>query len=174
MKTQLQKTLAAIAPSVSVQTLWAPDPDAGTISQNCDGFTRKDDNDWQAWQSEVRATTIIDGKEVTGSAHLGGTFERAVDLPEYSNPAISGYEPQMTEEALTELRVQIPAGNACRSQIVAALGYLEKFMHEAYEAQQTPAADTGTAAGSAVFSDPSRIAEMKSAGEKYDATHPRH
>jgi hypothetical protein len=143
MKTHLQKTLQALTPSISIQTLWEPDPDAGTVSQNCDGFTREDDDQWQAWQSEIRATAIIDGEEITCSAYLGGTFEQAGDRPEYSNPDISGYEPQMTEEALTELRERIPAGNvyadACRSQIGAALGYLKKFRRERWEAQQAPA-----------------------------------
>lgn len=144
MKTQLQKTLQTLAPSIHIQTLWEHDPDAGPISRNCDGFTPGEDDDWQAWQSEIRATAIIDGEEITGSAYLGGTFEKAGDLPEYSNPDVSGYEPQMTEEALTELREQIPAGDvyadACRSQIGAALGYLKTFMRERWEAQQTPAA----------------------------------
>jgi hypothetical protein len=59
--------------------------------------------DWQAWQSEVRAAVIQDGEEVSASSYLGGTWEKAGDLPEESNPDISGYEPGMTREALEEL-----------------------------------------------------------------------
>ena len=103
MKTKLQKHLATIAPSLSIQTIWGPDQDSGPISGECDGFDPSEDYDWQAWQSEIRATAIIGGEEITGSAYLGGTFEKAGDSPEYSNPEISGYENQMTQEALNEL-----------------------------------------------------------------------
>ncbi len=62
-----------------------------------------DPEDWQAWQSNVKATAIVNGEEIEGDAYLGGTWEKADDLPEYSNPGISGYEKQMTIEALEEL-----------------------------------------------------------------------
>lgn len=125
MKTELQKALASIAPSIHIQTIWSIDEDCGPISKECCGFDASEDDDRQAWQSEVRATCIIDGEEISGSAYLGGTWEKAGDLPEYSNPEISGYEPQMTEEALQELLNSAPiisgGAVAIRNQTHAAI-----------------------------------------------------
>lgn len=107
MKTPLQKRLATLAPHVRIQTIWTHDPDLRDIRKDCDGFDDVDPDDWQAWQSEIRATAIVNGEEVSGSAYLGGTWEKAGDDPWVSNPDISGYEPQMTKEALRELATQI-------------------------------------------------------------------
>jgi hypothetical protein len=124
MKTELQKKLAKIAPSVSIVTFWSHDPDLRDIREDCDGFDDEDPDDWQAWLSEVRASAIADGEEISGSAYLGGTWEKADDVPEISNPTISGYERQMTEEALRELGEQITNEMLC-SQIIEALRFLE-------------------------------------------------
>jgi hypothetical protein len=102
-KTDLQKKLATIAPYVSIRTIWEHDEECRDIRKECDGMDDEDPNDWQAWQSEVRATVIQEGEEVSASAYLGGTWEKAGDTPEESNPDISGYEPDMTREALEEL-----------------------------------------------------------------------
>ena len=104
MKTELQKRLALVAPSISIVTRWEHDPDSGPVSKECDGFTAEEDDDWQAWQSEICATAILESEEISGSAYLGGTFEKAGDSPAESNPEISGYENQMTAEALRGLR----------------------------------------------------------------------
>lgn len=127
MKTELQKHLATIAPSISIRTIWTPDPDCGPISQECDGFEPSEDYEWTAWQSEIRATAIVNGEEITGSAYLGGTFEKAGDDPAISNPTISGYEPQMTVEALEAL----PEAS---EEIAAAIAYLNQFMADEYAA----------------------------------------
>lgn len=82
----------------------------------------EDPDDWQAWQSEVSASAIIDGEMVTASAYLGGTWEKAGDHPETSNPDISGYEPGMTAEALDELLTLAPAYSA---EIQAALAHID-------------------------------------------------
>lgn len=103
MKTKLQQAIAKVAPSICIRTIWEHDPDCGPISEECDGFSSDEDDDWQAWQSEVRATAIVEGAEVSGSDYLGGTFEKVGDVPEESNPTISGYEPDMTKRALDEL-----------------------------------------------------------------------
>lgn len=84
--------------------------------------------DWQAWQSEVRASAICDGEEVTGSAYLGGTWEKTGNVPEESNPEISGYEPQMTAEALEELQKLLPASEeTLHAQISAALAHISSL-----------------------------------------------
>lgn len=128
MKTKLQQALAKIAPHISIRTEWEHDPDCRDIRKDCDGFDDEDPDDWQAWQSEVRATAICDGDELTGSAYLGGTWEQAGDNPAESNPDISGYEPQMTAEAIEELQKQLPATeSALHAQIVAALAHISSL-----------------------------------------------
>jgi hypothetical protein len=124
MKTELQKQLAKISPSICIQTLWEHDHDCRDIRKDCDGFDDEDPDDWQAWQSEVRATCIHEGEEITGSAYLGGTWEKAGDHPEASNPEISGYEHQMTVEALEELAKGLPADSSAQAEIQAALAFL--------------------------------------------------
>jgi len=123
MKTELQKALAKIAPSISIQTFWERDRFSGPISKECDGFTADEDEDWQAWQSEIRATAISEGEEITGHAYLGGTFERVGDNPTESNPEISGYEGDMTTEALRELAGAVNS-EPLRAEIASALAYL--------------------------------------------------
>lgn len=126
MKTALQKQLTKVAPSLHIQTLWEHDPDHYDIRNECDGFDGEDPDDWQAWQSEVRATCIYDGEEITGSAYLGGTWEKSGDDPAASNSDISGYEPQMTVEALEELAKNLPIVSAARLQteVQSALSFL--------------------------------------------------
>lgn len=102
-KTELQKTLATIAPSICIRTIWQVDEDCGPISRECDGFDPSEDYNWTPWQSNVKAVAIVSGEEIEGNAYLGGTWEKAGDVPEESNPEISGYENQMTVEALEEL-----------------------------------------------------------------------
>jgi len=121
MKTKLQATLATIAPSISIQTEWSHDSDLRDIRKDCDGMDDENPEDWQAWQSEVSASAIVNGEIVSASAYLGGTWEKAGDNPHESNPDISGYEPQMTAEALTELLTLAPAYSA---EINAALAHI--------------------------------------------------
>lgn len=82
----------------------------------------EDPDDWQAWRSEVSASAIINGGEVSASAYLGGTWEKATDHPETSNPDISGYEPDMTAEALDELLTLAPT---LSDEITAALAHID-------------------------------------------------
>jgi len=122
MKTKLQAALASIAPSISIQTEWSHDQDTHPdIRKSCDGFDDENPDDWQAWQSEVCTSVIANGELVSASAYLGGTWEKAGDSPHESNPDISGYEPQMTAEALTELLTLAPAYSA---EINAALAHI--------------------------------------------------
>jgi len=123
VKTQLQEKLSLIAPNISIETTWEHDPDLLDIRLDCDGFDDVDPNDWQAWQSEVRASAICEGELVSGSAYLGGTWEKYGDHPSKSNPTISGYENQMTEEALDELLLRLDTHDTV-AQITAATSYL--------------------------------------------------
>lgn len=99
----LKAALQKAAPSIAFSILWEHDTDAGPIHKECDGFTADEADDWQAWRSEARAECILDGITRTGSDYLGGTYERADDHPERSNPFISGYLPDMFDRALDDL-----------------------------------------------------------------------
>lgn len=141
MKTKLQTALAALAPSISIRTLWEYDDNPeDTFGEPGWWNENESPEDWQAWQSEIRATTVHEGEEVTGSAYLGGTWEKAGDDPAESNPEISGYELQMTVEALEELSGQLnggsPAAVSLRSEISRAVSECRRQMRESYEAQR--------------------------------------
>lgn len=127
MQTELQKDLAKIAPNISIRTIWEEDPDSWSewrdLSKPGNCFENESRDDWQPWQSEIRATAICDGREISGSAYLGSTWEKAGDNPAVSNPEISGYERQMTEEALRELGEQF-TDEMLSTQIINALKYL--------------------------------------------------
>jgi hypothetical protein len=134
MKTKLQRHLATIAPQVSIETHWEHDPDA----RFPDCMMDENPDDWEPWQSEIRATAITLGEERTGSAYLGGTWEKWTDNPAKSNPTISGYENQMTIEALEELLGGLPNttdGTIAAGQIVAAIADCQRIAQEEYEAQ---------------------------------------
>ncbi len=136
MKTELQKALAALAPSIAIRTIWEYDPDLRDIRKDCDGFDDENPDDWQAWQSEVRATAIVGGEEITGSAYLGGTWEKYGDNPAESNPDISGYELDMTLEALEELRDAAPVESVILGdQIAAAMDWLKAESGRRYDEQ---------------------------------------
>lgn len=94
--------------SIVIETIWELDdfPDMEIFRKGW-ALHGEDPDDWTCWQSEVRATTIRKGKYVIGSAYLGGTWEKAGDHPSKSNPEISGYYPQMLEEALEELSKEL-------------------------------------------------------------------
>ena len=126
MKTELQKALSKIAPHVYIRTIWEYDCDMIDIRKHCCGMDDEDPSDWQAWQSNVQAVAIIEGEEIEGNAYLGGTWEKASDVPEESNPEISGYERQMTVEALRELGEQITEP-IIASQIINAIRHCESI-----------------------------------------------
>lgn len=141
MKTELQKYLATIAPQISIVTLWEHDPDGYQefkgLSQPGNCMEGQDFRDWQSWQTEIRATTVSLGETLTGTAYLGGTWERSSNDPTETNPEISGYELQMTEEALEELRREIgEAAPLLWSQCTAALEWLRAEALRRYDEQR--------------------------------------
>jgi hypothetical protein len=101
---ELLARLAQLAPSISIETIWEHDMDCRDITKDCDMPEGTDPADWQAWQSEVKASAVVNGRHVSGNAYLGGTWEKYGDDPAQSNPEISGYLPQMIQEALQNLR----------------------------------------------------------------------
>ena len=139
MKTKLQLQLAIIAPLVDIHTLWSRDyDDSFSDPINKDWTEGLEAKDWKCWQSEIRASIVKNGELVSGSAYLGGTWEKTGGKPHISNPEISGYEPQMTEEALEELLSRIGKHDS-ESQIKAALKHIKEVMQASYKAQMQPA-----------------------------------
>lgn len=146
MKTKLQTALAALAPSISIRTIWEHDEDHDSfIFRKGNALHGEDPDDWQQWQSEVRATAIVNGDELTGSAYLGAIWEKYGDDPATTNPEISGYENQNTVEALKELLTAIEALDGSASyllrqcltnQIGDALAYLKAEAQRSYDEQQ--------------------------------------
>lgn len=133
-KTELQKALATIAPSLCIRTIWEVDEDCGPISRECDWFDPSEDYNWTPWQSNIRAVAIVNGEEIEGNAYLGGTWEKAGDVPEEINPEIGGYENQMTVEALEEL-AGLTRGEEMTEQIAAAIAHCKHEAQISYEKQ---------------------------------------
>jgi hypothetical protein len=142
MKTELQKRLAIVAPSICIRTIWEHDADSRFDELTAPGccFENESPEDWEAWQSEIECTAILESEEITGSAYLGGTWEEAGDNPAESNPEISGYENQMTQEALKELISRCTNGTAQAALILteanAALDLLKQVAAEDYAKQR--------------------------------------
>jgi len=127
MKSKLQKDLASICPSVSIETSWSHDDDIHPdIRKDCDGMDDEDPADWQCWQSQVSATAVVDGCTITGSDYLGGTWERAGDYPWETSSEISGYEASMTVSALEDLLAAIDDPELTE-EISAAITYIHSL-----------------------------------------------
>ena len=82
-----------------------------------------------AWDAEVRVTVIMNGALESASNYLLEVFEHNGQHPSRSNPEISGYELQMTQEAFEELKRRVGSGSA----ITRALDILKL---EQYKAQK--------------------------------------
>jgi len=128
-RTKLQTELAEISPLIRIRTIWEADPDAKRewkeLSKPGNCFEGEERKNWKSWQSEVEALAIVDFEQVKASAYLAGTWEKAGDKPHLSNPDISGYENQMTVEALEGLLKAVGKGEAIRLGIPQALAYCE-------------------------------------------------
>jgi len=127
--------LNKIAPSIAIETIWSHDLDADFKDlADCNCGPRKN---WRAWQSEVKATAINGGLLITGNAYLGGTWERAGKHPSKSNPEISGYLPQMIEEALIMLGSQCRKTDKVLPEIHAAIAAVKAEMKRSYDEQMS-------------------------------------
>ena len=134
----LLQHLRQAAPQIAITIHWSPDPDdCWGDAINRDWTAGLDPDDWQAWQSEVRAVAIVGGTMIQGSAYLGGTWEKASDHPAQSNPDISGYLPQMLEEAVLEIVAQVPNQKTLRAQGRRAVAFLQAEMQSRYAAQRS-------------------------------------
>lgn len=141
MKTELQKHLATLAPQISIHTLWETDSDAWNewegLSKAGNCMEGESPADWCAWQSSITASAVSLGELHIGTAYLGGTWEEVGDDPRQTNPEISGYELQMTEEAINEMAEQITdEAPLLRAQIAAALDYIHAESLRRYDEQR--------------------------------------
>ena len=124
MKSPLQTTLKTLAPSICIETHWSIDEYADRMSDACDGADPANDDDWTAWQSEVRATAILDGDMIQGTDYLGGTYERIGDDPAITNPEISDMVVNAVTELLLKAQTDTPQTLALRAEIDAILNFL--------------------------------------------------
>lgn len=90
--------LRKIAPNIAFSVRHEEDPN---YRWDGDGPDPAEEG-YVAYGVDVTARAIIDGEIREGSASLGGTYNK----PDEIDPDISGYLPQMLEEALEELRRQ--------------------------------------------------------------------
>jgi hypothetical protein len=79
----------------------------------------------------VKASTIANGEELHGEAHLGGTYEKSVSE---ADPEINGYLNQMVDEALDELAKQ-PVSKNIIVQIKKAQTCLQREREHSYRKQ---------------------------------------
>lgn len=128
-KTLLEK-LAQVAPSISIETIWSHDdePFEGDWTKG------EDQDDWQCWRSEVKASAIVGGKLICESEHLGGTWEKYASHPAKSNPDISGYFPQMACEAICNLG-KLSESEKIQSEALLAVALLKTEMRQRYDGQ---------------------------------------
>jgi hypothetical protein len=124
MKTELQTSLASIVPTVQIQTIWQRGWNAQETIHDVYGMEDEDPDDWQAWESEVRASAVVNGELLTGSDYLCGIWERVGNDPRITDPTVSGYELDMTIAALSNLSDQIPSDYGVRLDIAAAIAHL--------------------------------------------------
>lgn len=140
-QTELQAKLVTITPLIRIRTIWERDPDGErewrelVKAGNC--FEGEKRGDWTCWQSEVEALAIVDFEQVKGSAYMGCTWEKRGVKPNASNPTISGYENQMTVEALEDLALGVGPQEAGRLQIPVAIAECQRLAKESYDTQMS-------------------------------------
>ena len=140
MKSPLQKQLAALFPSICIRTIWEHDTDTHPdIRKDCDGFEDEDPDEWQAWRSEVRVSVIAGGEEISASEYMGGTWEKWDAIPAESNPDISGYEMQMTRDALAAL-LELCQDSDTGLTVAGAVEWIKEYSRAEYEKQRAAAA----------------------------------
>lgn len=131
MKTSPKGILAhlrGIAPDIAISIAWEEDPnyvwDGDGPDPQEEGYVPHD--------VFVYARAIIQGALVEGENNLGGVYAR----PGEKDPDISGYFPQMVQEALDELAGSVPAGHL-HAQAKAGIGFLDAVLKERYEEQRS-------------------------------------
>ena len=128
----LCQQLKAIAPSVVFQVKHTKDP-------NCiwdgDKSFDPDEEGFEAYDVDVKANAIVAGEFVTGTASLGGTWEK----PDEIDPYIGGYLPQMLQEAAEELLENETLPKELRGQLENAVKFLCEHMKHRHAKQEQAA-----------------------------------
>ena len=124
--------LATIAPMVAIEVEWSEDTDARWEGSWTKG---EDRNGWKAWQSDVKATVIQNGKILTGTGSLGGTWEKFGEHPSDTNPDISGYFPQKLLEALQEIGPQLTKPCEFEHSLLMAIDFMKREIQDRYYGQ---------------------------------------
>jgi len=122
------KKLHQIAPAIVFNVAHTLDPH---FRWDGDGPDPREDG-YEAYDVDVTARAVVDGKMREGRNSLGGTYDR----PGKYDPDIGGYLPQMLEEAVDELRNsgRLPAPLA--KQAESARKYLKDVMRVRYDEQR--------------------------------------
>jgi hypothetical protein len=124
-----------LAPSLVVVTYWELDEEyKWEPALTAQGL---EEEDFCAWEVEVRITGIAEGRFHTGSGWLSGCLLEWGVSPSTGDPEVGGYFPQLLREALEDLlqwHARLPLDT--REQMAALLNYVNKYMHEEWEAQQ--------------------------------------
>jgi hypothetical protein len=133
MKTKLQKELAKIISHAVIETIWERDRDGQAefkkLQAPGEAFENEKQKDWVCWQSEVKVRVISGGKAFEHSTYLSGTWERKGSAPSKVNQNISGYENQMTRDALIALKEKGATG------LDIGIKFITAKMDEEYDAQ---------------------------------------
>jgi hypothetical protein len=123
----LVSTLAELAPQVAIETTRERDHDTRWDGDGPSPSRRG----LKAYNTTVAVRAISGGKLIEAEAHLGGSWLRHGR----QDPDVSGYFPQMLEEALHELRDQLPENDPMRAQVTAAAAHVREQMQLRYDIQ---------------------------------------
>lgn len=125
---QIFSRLKELAPLVAFTVTHAPDH---YFSWDGDGPDPRDEG-YDPHDVTVSAATIHAGTVATGENYLGGHYIK----PGEPDPEISGYLPQMLDEAADELTAALPAAHPARPQLAAVVAFLSQEMRDRYAADR--------------------------------------
>ena len=123
---EYQSHLKVLAPSVVFSVEWVIDKWPGRWQPEWG-----DQEDFECYNTDITAKTIVGGEEVEGVAYLSGTWER----PGSIDPEIGGYLPQELEQAAADLlKRELPL--KIQIELRAVTAYLRTVMRQRWEDQQ--------------------------------------
>lgn len=123
-KRPLIEKLGQVAPSIAFSVRWEEDPN---FRWDGDGLDPAEEG-FIAYDVDVAARAIVNGKLEEGEAHLGGSYSK----PGEHDPDIHGYLNDLLQEALDRLKDEVGA----LPDIKRARDYLKEDSRKSYEAQR--------------------------------------
>lgn len=125
---EIYAELRKIAPSIAFAASHSPDIDEVWDGDGPDPA----DEGMIAVVVDVSATAIVGGEEVEGHGYLSSHYiEYGEDLGD-----VSGYLPQMLEEAVEELAEQLPDDSPVKAESAAVVVFLKEEMRRRYDEQR--------------------------------------